>query len=264
LLAAGLLLAWFCLLSQATYAGVPYSLCGIDIQQFMKFAFPSNSSSGIKSLYKWDMVPNLIVLSPDERIRALVAPAFDQIAKDNIVPGSQLVFRTYGSAEEIFSLARYYGLNNVFVVVDAAAFSDEQERASLRQQVADIVNHIPGLLTPEALVDGLFADAKWSGYAASRVGTRNAAAMVQVVLVNPRVGTKDLASTVYLDFLLELAPTAAFGEPTEYFSAAFDSQSQGAALKLKLSEFGKSFLQVMLDPAVRAGAKPEDFQACPN
>jgi len=231
-----------------------YGLCGIDQQQFSKFAYPAGVPYLSDRLVKWRQPPGLIVLSPHAELEGASKRLFEQVGNDGLQAGSPVKFVHYATPDEIYNVTTEHGINNVFLIVDAVGFSGDQRTKELRQAVMDM------LLSPP-IVDRLFSTAlKNQEFSIqSHVNLISGEVFSSVALINPEIGATAVSHTLYTLYYAALSPPATY-RVRDFFDAMFVPPVNGGATHL--SELAKAYYRVVLDPGVQIGALPGQFGEC--
>jgi hypothetical protein len=248
--ASAALASVLCVLPNWAQAADSYPLCGIDRQQFAKFAYPAGVPHFDHKLIKWPQSPGLIVLSPDAQWEEKSEQLLDQIGNDGVPPPSLIKFVHYNTPAEIREAPETYGVNNVFVAIDGAGFNEKPETDDLRQALADV------LISPK-LADRLVADGlrtkQWA--VQSHMNAESGETYVSAALINPALNQEAVLHAIYTLYYAALSPPATY-RVRDFFDAMFVSDGN------HLSDFAKAYYRIVMDPNVPTGVAPDQFDAC--
>jgi hypothetical protein len=227
-----------------------YSICSMDRQQFLDLAFVSE----MPTLAKWPQPPTFVVLSPSDRIANEVTLAFDAIKADD-VPGGAYRFETYRTASDLQSIVERRGQSVAYVIIDNAAFASAEDYAELKRTVGSI-------LASEELAQELVDAAHRDGEAAVKVDVDPDSSQVRaaVAFVNPIIDSRSIATAIYSMYYVTLAPIAATRPAFSPAILALEKDESGP--RWKLTDEGHAFFRILLDSAVFAGMRPDQFAEC--
>jgi len=247
-------LALFLLSSFWTQAADVYRLCGIDQKLFSKFAYPAGVPYLSDRLIKWNESPGLFILSPSKDFEEENKGLFDHIRKDELLTDAPMKFVHYASPSEIYDVVTQYGINNIFIFVDPAGFTNDPKPIELRQAVMDV------LLSPQ-IVERLFSTAlKDQQFSLqSHINVASGEVYASVALINPAISPKAMPSTLYTLYYAALSPPATY-RTRDFFNTMFVPTATDGTTHL--SEFAKAYYGVVLDPSVPTGALPDQFGEC--